>query len=92
MAPSTARRPKASEGRPAATEPTIVPINADATVNPSQKGLKVKKLLQGFGRARDDDRVEAEQQAAQCRNQRTADENSMALHSPLSVRRRIERG
>ena len=42
---STPRLPQASEGRPAAIEPTTVPINAEATVNPSQKSLSSKTFL-----------------------------------------------
>ena len=36
IAISTLRRPRVSAGRPTAIEPTIVPISAAATVNPSQ--------------------------------------------------------
>ena len=42
MANKTFRRPRVSAGRPTATEPTIVPMRAAATVKPSQKPLRPK--------------------------------------------------
>ena len=61
------RPPPEGIGRPpTAIEPTIVPISALATVKPSQKSVSANwTASEPVGGARDDGRVEAEQQPAQ---------------------------
>ena len=47
---------------------------------------QVEDLLQGVGGARDDDRIEAEQQAAQGGHQRAAEEITVDFHDPPGER------
>ena len=67
-------RPQTSGGRPARIEPKIVPISAMATVKPRDDSVSEKTDFRASVVPEMTDRVEPEEQAAQGRDERAADQ------------------